>query len=186
MVSFMKKIKRLFLYFSCKLLKIYRFFGNDFYKKKSYKYYKDCGIDFYNGKPKFMNYDIDIDFLASDKIHIGKNTVIAKGTIILVHDYSIECGLEAINKQNPNYEVQFIKDVYIGENSFIGARCFILPGTTIGKNCIIGAGSVVSGDIPDNSVAAGNPCKIITQTTTWAEKKYLQKEYVSGTKNKRS
>lgn len=51
--------------------------------------------------------------------------------------------------------------ISIGENSFIGCRCLILPNTEIGKNCIIGAGSVVKGRIPDNSVVVGNPAKII-------------------------
>ena len=51
--------------------------------------------------------------------------------------------------------------IIIGNNCFIGARSTILPGVTIGDNTIIGAGSVVTKDIPSNVVAVGNPCKII-------------------------
>ena len=127
---------------------------------------------------------MDFDLIFPSKIHIGENTVIAKGSIILVHDYSIECGLECIGKNNQDYEVQFLKDVYIGNNCFIGARTFILPGTTIGNNCIVGAGSVVSGNIPDNSVIAGNPAKIICETDKWAQKKFKEKNFFEGTKNK--
>lgn len=60
--------------------------------------------------------------------------------------------------------------VSIGENSFIGARVVILPGTQIGKLCIIGAGAVVKGDIPDYSVVVGNPCRIISDTRQYGEK----------------
>lgn len=51
--------------------------------------------------------------------------------------------------------------VTIGNNVYFGADCTILKGVTIGNNCIIGAGSVVTHSIPDNSVAVGNPCKVI-------------------------
>ena len=180
----MKKIKRLQLFFMNKKLRIIRFLSNDYYKKYSYKYFKKCGIDF-QGIPKYINYDVDFDLISPDKIHIGENTVIAKGSIILVHDYSIECGLEIIGKENPEYEMQFLKDVYIGKNCFIGARTFILPGAKIGDNCIVGAGSVVSGEIPSNSIVAGNPAKVINQTDEWAKKNYNKKNYFPGTKNKK-
>lgn len=54
-----------------------------------------------------------------------------------------------------------IAPIYIGDNVFVGADAIILPGTKIGNNCIIGAGAVVAHNIPDNSVAVGNPCRII-------------------------
>jgi acetyltransferase-like isoleucine patch superfamily enzyme len=53
------------------------------------------------------------------------------------------------------------KPVVIDDDCFIGAGCIILKGTTLGKNCIVGAGSVVHGEFPDNSVIAGNPARII-------------------------
>lgn len=63
-----------------------------------------------------------------------------------------------------------VKPVSIGEYSFIGTSSVILPGVTIGKGCIIGAGSVVSKDIPDFSVAAGNPALIMGDTRAIDEK----------------
>lgn len=60
--------------------------------------------------------------------------------------------------------------VIIGDNVFVGHGTIILPDTHIGSNCVIGAGSVVSKDIPDNSVAVGNPIKIIGTYADFVEK----------------
>jgi maltose O-acetyltransferase len=54
--------------------------------------------------------------------------------------------------------------VTIGNDVWIGGNVTILPGVTIGDNCTIGAGSVVTHDIPANSIAAGNPAKLIKMT----------------------
>ena len=51
--------------------------------------------------------------------------------------------------------------VYIGKNCWIGAGVIIVPGITIGDNVVIGAGSVVTKDLPDNVVAVGNPCRVL-------------------------
>ena len=56
--------------------------------------------------------------------------------------------------------------VYVGEYSFIGTSCVILHGTSLGKGCIVAAGSVVRGKFPDYSVIAGNPAKVIGDTRT--------------------
>ena len=93
------------------------------------------------------------------------------------------CGLETIGKQNESYESQFLKDVYIGDNCFVGARCILLPGLKIGNNCIVGAGSVLTGSFPNDSIIAGNPAKIIANTKTWALKKSKEKDIFRGTKN---
>lgn len=144
------------------------------------KYYKNNNVNFI-GKPKFIAYHTKLD-CTEGKITIGDNSVITYGTIILTHDYSIEAGLVAINKQDKEYESKFVKDVTIGKNVFIGQRAIILPGVTIGDNSIIGAGCVVSKSIPENSIVVGNPCKIIKKTTEWAEKKYIEKSFVRGNK----
>ena len=59
--------------------------------------------------------------------------------------------------------LQYNKDVYIGENAWIAANVVIVPGVRIGKNAVIGAGSVVTKDIPDGVVAVGNPCRILRE-----------------------
>ena len=83
-------------------------------------------------------------------ISIGNNTTLTD-VKVLAHDASIfkELGYTKIGK------------VTIGNNCFIGAKALILPGVTIGDNVIIGACSVVTKDIPSNSVAVGNPCRVV-------------------------
>ena len=60
---------------------------------------------------------------------------------------------------------QFNMPVHIGRNCWIGAGALIMPGVTIGDNTVIGAGSVVTKDIPANVVAVGNPCKVMREIT---------------------
>lgn len=60
--------------------------------------------------------------------------------------------------------------IHVGERTFIGARSTIMPGVTIGKRCVIGTGSVVTKDIPDGSVVAGVPARVIMTTEEYAKK----------------
>ena len=60
--------------------------------------------------------------------------------------------------------------IYVGEHTFIGTGVIIMPGVTIGKRCVIGAGAVITRDIPANSVAVGVPAKVISTTEQYAEK----------------
>lgn len=60
-----------------------------------------------------------------------------------------------------NKGLEYAKPIVVGNNVWIGAGVQVLPGVSIGDNCVIGAGSVVIRDIPDNSIAVGNPCKVV-------------------------
>ena len=73
--------------------------------------------------------------------------------------------------RNSLYEYGF--DITIGDNVWIGANSVVLPGVTIGSNCVIGPGSVVNRSIPEWSVAAGNPCRVIRQITEADRNKYF-------------
>ena len=68
-----------------------------------------------------------------------------------------------LNAELRRKEMQYNRDVYIGENVWIGAGSIILPGVHIGKNAVIGAGSVVTRDIPDNVLAVGVPCRVVRE-----------------------
>ena len=90
-------------------------------------------------------------------IEIGDNVRIASGTIFLTHDGAVNCFRGEINGG-------IFGRIKVGNNVFIGTKSIILLNTTIGNNCIIGAGSVVRGHFPDDSVIVGNPAKIIMKT----------------------
>lgn len=90
-------------------------------------------------------------------IKIGKNTAISRDVIILTHD--------ACRKLKA--------DTIIGDNCVVGVRSIILPGIKIGNQVVIGAGSVVTKDIPSNCIAAGNPAKIIRENISCEKYGYI-------------
>lgn len=89
-------------------------------------------------------------------LEIGDYCKITRGTTILTHDYS-----RSVIRRAYGDVVGEAGKTIIGNNVFIGMHSIILMGTHIGDNVIIGAGSVVRGNIPDNCVAAGNPCRVL-------------------------
>ena len=145
------------------------------YMKVYNKYLRECGVDV-SGHIKYIHPSVLIDLGYSKNIHIGDKFVISVNSIILAHDYSVECGMESIGLGDLSDEKKVVKDVYIGRNVFIGAGCVILPGTHIGNDCIIGAGTVCSGTIPDNSVVVGGKYKILKKTTDWIKEKLESSE----------
>lgn len=92
------------------------------------------------------------------EITIGDNTCIGGNTKIMDNDFHpVE-----IEARNADIKDKIgCKPISIGKNCFIGCNCLILKGTRLGDGCVVGAGSVVSGEFPDNVVIAGNPAKII-------------------------
>ena len=137
------------------------------------KYLRACGVDV-EGNVKFINSSVYLDTAYGTKIHIGDNCVMSVNTIVLAHDFSLECGMASLGLGDLKNEKKIVRDVYIGNNVFIGAGCTILPGTHIGDNCIIGAGTVCSGRIPDNSIVVGGKWKVIADTREWTEEKIRQ------------
>ncbi|MEM9413931.1 MAG: acyltransferase [Planctomycetota bacterium] len=97
-------------------------------------------------------------------ITIGNRVSISDGSMILTHDGGVWC----IREQEPDADL--FAPVTIGNNVFIGARVIILPGAKIGDNCVIGTGSIVTGEIPPDSVAAGVPAKVIRPIEHYKEK----------------
>lgn len=93
--------------------------------------------------------------LVASKCVIGSNTLMASNILISTENHGINPNL--IYSQQPLET----KDVFIGENCWIGEKVMILPGVTLGNNVIVGAGSVVTKSFASNVIIAGNPARII-------------------------
>ncbi|MCC6126719.1 MAG: acyltransferase [Pirellulales bacterium] len=96
-------------------------------------------------------------------ITIGNNVHITAGCAFVTHDG----GTLILRQEVPDLE--WTAPIAIGNDVYLGVRTLILPGVTIGNRCIIGAGSVVTKSIPDNSVAAGVPARVIKSTDEYLE-----------------
>lgn len=153
----MKTIKKL-------LLKIkfgYKSSGESFSK-----YLIKKGVTIGRGVRFYAPWQIYIDIQYPFLINICDNVVLAPGVRVITHDYSWHT-LNMVYKEILGAS----GPVEIGENTFVGSNVTILKNTKIGKNCIIGAGSLVIGEIPDNSVACGVPAKVIMSTEDFYKKR---------------
>lgn len=119
--------------------------------------------------------DIVVDLNRPSLIEIGNNVAITRGVILLTH------GFDWMVLRNLYDEVLGSSGkITIEDNVFIGMNAIVLKGVRIGKNSIIGAGSVVAKDIPKNSVAAGNPARVICSIEDYRLKR--KSEYIDEAK----
>lgn len=106
------------------------------------------------GNHVYANFNLtlvdDTDIFIGDHVMIAPNVVLTSGTHPIHPDLRIK-------------QAQYNLPIHIKNNVWLGAGCLVMPGVTIGENTIIGAGSVVTKDIPANVVAVGNPCRILRE-----------------------
>jgi len=118
------------------------------------------------------------EMVSDPVVSIGDRTMIGQGSYIVGH-FCIEIGDDIqtgpyvyITDQNHSYEDPDVpigrqwpveSSVYIGSGSWLGAGVTVLPGSRIGRNVVVGAGSVVRGELPDHSVAVGSPAQVVKQ-----------------------
>lgn len=95
-------------------------------------------------------------FYCQGGVKIGKGALFASNVCILTSNHGFADLCSPIKNQQSSYA-----PVVIGDDTWIGYNVVILPGVHIGKHVVIGAGSIVTRDMPDNSVCAGNPCRVI-------------------------
>ena len=117
-------------------------------------------------KSVIIEKNVTLDRLFPSGIHIGENTLIARNVTILSHDH--------IKRDSTDPNVPWTTNTYIGRNCFIGIGTIVLPGKIIGDEVVVGAGSVVSNDIPSNVIAAGNPVRILKKNIKMNNKAYLE------------
>ncbi len=111
-----------------------------------------AGMDI--GRDTKISLRADLDMTNPRGVHIGDGTLIAFHAVVFAHDLSRH----------------FHTHTHIGRNCFIGAHAIIMPGVTIGDQCIVGAGSVVTNDVPAGSIVGGNPARVLRsgiKTVKW-------------------
>lgn len=145
-------------------------------KKNPVKYFRKIGVKigknvhFYGANPTMFSSEPWLVTLG-DNVHISDNVLFLthdNGTLLFPEKRFVICG-----------------NIKVGNNVAIGTRTIVMPGTTIGNNIIIGCGSIVTKDIPDNSVVAGVPAKVISTIDKYEEKidniiQGLNKRYYSS------
>lgn len=129
-------------------------------------FYCDYGDHIEVGKNFFANYNCMIIDVA--KVKIGDNCQMAPNVAIYTAGHPV-------HPMSRSSMYEYGQEVTIGDNVWIGGNTVIVPGVHIGSNTVIGAGSVVTKDIPDWVIAAGNPCKVIRKITDEDKKFYFRK-----------
>lgn len=132
-------------------------------------FYCDYGKNIEVGKNLFANYNCTI--LDVEKVKIGDNCQMAPNVAIYTAGHPV-------HPVSRNSAYEYGKEITIGDNVWIGGNTVVCPGVHIGNNVVIGAGSVVTKDIPDWSIAAGNPCRVIRQITDADKKKLFKDEEI--------
>jgi maltose O-acetyltransferase len=115
----------------------------------------DYGYNIFCGKRVYFN--VNCVLLDVMKITIGSNVMFGPG----VHIYAASHPLDALQRRKHANA----KPVSIGDDCWIGGGAIICPGVVIGNGCVIGAGSVVTKNVPEHSLAAGNPARVIRKFT---------------------
>lgn len=116
----------------------------------------DYGDHIHLGNNFYANYDCIM--LDVNHIYIGNNVLLGPRVSIYTAGHPLSSAVR-------NSGLEFGKSITIGDNAWVGGNTIINPGVKIGCNTVIGSGSVVTKDIPDNVIAAGNPCRVIRKIT---------------------
>ena len=128
--------------------------------------YFDFGTNIVMGKDSYANFHFTV--LDEGKVTIGNSVFIGPNVSLLtpIHPLRYQDRNPFYNPKTGNItNIEYAAPITIGDNCWIAANVTICGGVTIGEGCVIGAGSVVTRDIPANSLAVGNPCRVIRAIT---------------------
>ena len=106
------------------------------------------------GKNVYANFGLTL--VDDTHIYVGDGTMFGPNCVIATAGHPIDSELR-------ERQLQYNIPVHIGKNCWLGAGVLVMPGVTIGDNSVIGAGSVVTKDIPANVIAVGNPCRVLRE-----------------------
>ncbi len=126
----------------------------------------DYGYNIEIGENFYSNHNLVI--LDPAKVTFGDNVFIAPNCGFYTAGHPVDAELR-------NQLLEFAYPITVGNNVWFGGNVVVLPGVTIADNVVIGAGSVVTKDIPANVVAVGNPCKVLRDITEEDKLKYFKK-----------
>ena len=169
--------------FQDKLWEFNKLKPSDYEKKQQYmrEVFAECGDNCYIELPFRANWgghhvhfgsgiyvNSNLTLVDDGHIYVGDKVMFGPNVIISTASHPVNPELRARG-------LQYNKDVTIEENAWIGAGVIILAGIRIGKNSVIGAGSVVTHDIPDNVIAVGNPCRILREISE-RDREFFYKE----------
>lgn len=115
-------------------------------------FYCDYGYNISVGHNFFANFNLTV--LDEAPVTFGDNVFVAPNCSFYTAGHPLDA-------RERNKGLEYARPITVGNNVWIGGNVCVLPGVTIGDNCVIGAGSVVVKDVPANCMAAGNPCKFI-------------------------
>ncbi|MEJ5054248.1 acyltransferase [Sphingobacterium sp. MYb382] len=149
--------------------KIYNFLKNLWIRRSSdslLNYYRSKGCKIGQGTIAKYPKTLDIDFTRPSLIEIGDNVLLHKNLSIISHDFASRVFVNLYHDFVPSH-----RKVIIGDNVWFGQNCTLLKGVTIGDNCIIGYGSVVTKSIPPGSVAVGVPAKVVSSVEDFYQKR---------------
>ena len=130
------------------------------------QYLRDNGVKVGDNTKVLDPKKIQVDISRPELLEIGENVSLHRGTIILTHDWASWCFVNLYNEFIPSHG-----KIKIGNNVWLGENVSILKGVTIGDNVIIGIGSVVTKNIPSNSIAVGCPAHVIGSIEDYYKKR---------------
>ena len=136
-------------------------------------FYCDYGENITIGRNFYGNFNLTI--LDCCPVSIGDDVLIGPNVSIFTPVHPFRWQQRNIKKKADGtlYDYEYAKPITIGKNCWIAGNVTIIGGVTIGEGCVIGAGSVVTRDIPANSLAVGNPCRVLRQITAEDDLKEL-------------
>lgn len=142
---------------------------------RRYEWLQLCGLKI--GEGSHLSCALDA-FPEPYMVSLGKKVYVATGVVFMTHDGALSWMSRALGYTDKRTDK--MAKIIVKDNCFIGAKAIVMQNVTIGNNCIIGMGAIVTKDVPDNSVVAGVPAKVVCTTEQYLEKYKDCKDYTCG------